>query len=161
MEIRIDEKFGYNYFQGLFYSFKKKSVKDLLRKSIGKKTMNFDQFQTELTEIEAVINDRPLKYVAEGVDEPCALSTSLLLMGRRATATPSKPAVAVNKKSSNQKALMDRSKHRSTLAREWFKLCQKHYLNDLTRFHAKRKTGRQPQLRELVFIHDGNARRLT
>ena len=43
--------------------------------------MNFDQLQTELTEIEAVINDRPLTYVAEGVDEPYALSFSLLLMG--------------------------------------------------------------------------------
>ena len=76
MEIRIHEKFGHSLFSRLILFLKKRSVKDLLRESIGKKTMNFDQLQTELTEIEAVINDRPLTYDAEGVDEPCALSTS-------------------------------------------------------------------------------------
>ena len=146
---------------GGFWERMVRSVKDLLRKSIGKKTMNFDQLQTELTEIEAVINDRPLTYVAEGVDEPYPLSPSLLLMGRRANTTPSKPAVTINKESSNQKALIDRSKQRSTLVHEWFKLWQKDYLNDLMRFHSKGKTGRKPQLGELVLIHDGNATRLT
>ena len=117
---------------GGFWERMVRSVKDLLRKSIGKKTMNFDQFQTELTEIEAVINDRPLTYVAEGVDEPYPLSPSLLLMGRRANTTPSKPAVTINKESSNQRALIDQSKQRSTLVHEWFKLWQKDYLNDLS-----------------------------
>ena len=58
----------HSLFSRLILFLKKKSVKDLLRESIGKKTMNFDQLQTELTEIEAVINDRLLTYDAEGVD---------------------------------------------------------------------------------------------
>jgi hypothetical protein len=83
-----------------------RSVKELLRKSIGRQMLDLDQMQTVLTEIERGINDGPVTYVAEGVDEPYPLTPSLLLIGRRITTPPSKPAPVVPKDSVTRTALI-------------------------------------------------------
>ena len=59
-----------------------KSTKRCLRKMIGRAHFSFDELITALTEIEAVINSRPLSYIsASDIEEP--LTPSHLLVGRR------------------------------------------------------------------------------
>ena len=74
---------------GGFWERMVQSAKKCLRKSVGRSTLSFDQLNTLLVEIEAIINSRPLTYVysdSEGVSY--ALSPSHFLHGRRLTTTP-------------------------------------------------------------------------
>lgn len=58
------------------------STKCCLRKTIGRAHFSMDELLTALTEIEAVVNSRPLSYLSsEDVEEP--LTPSHLLVGRR------------------------------------------------------------------------------
>lgn len=64
-----------------------KSVKRCLRKTIGKAKLTYDELSTALTEVEMIINSRPLSYVStEDVEEP--LTPSHLLVGRRVLSLP-------------------------------------------------------------------------
>ena len=59
-----------------------KSTKRCLRKVVGRARLFYDELSTVLTEIEAVINCRPLMYIsAEDLDEP--LTPSHFLYRRR------------------------------------------------------------------------------
>ena len=59
-----------------------KSAKRCLRKVIGRNCLTYDELLTLITEVEAVLNSRPLTYVSsEDVDEP--LTPSHLLVGYR------------------------------------------------------------------------------
>ena len=59
-----------------------KSTKRCLHKMVGRARLYYDELSTMLTEIEAVINSRPLTYLsAEDLNEP--LTPSHFLYGRR------------------------------------------------------------------------------
>ena len=59
---------------GGFYERLVGLVKQALRKSIGKICLNVVQLETILTEIEAVINSRPLVYVGTDLKSGFALT---------------------------------------------------------------------------------------
>ncbi|XP_054720923.1 uncharacterized protein LOC129230545 [Uloborus diversus] len=59
---------------GGFYERLVKSVKDCLRKIVGKTLLNFEEMSTLLTEIETVLNLRPLTYVYNENSEPLPLT---------------------------------------------------------------------------------------
>lgn len=64
-----------------------KSTKRCLQKQIARAHFSFDALLTAVTEIEAVINSRPLSYVSgEDLEEP--LTPSHLLVGRRILSLP-------------------------------------------------------------------------
>ena len=56
------------------------SVKRALKKSVGKISLSFIQLQTVLSEIEAVLNSRPIDYVGEEFDADSALTPAHFLM---------------------------------------------------------------------------------
>ena len=59
-----------------------RSTKRFLRKLIGRAHFSHEEITTALTEIEAVLNSRPLSYVSgEDIDEP--IIPSHLIVGRR------------------------------------------------------------------------------
>ena len=59
-----------------------KSVKRCLRKTIGQAKLTHDELLTALTEVEMIVNSRPLSYLStEDIEEP--LTPSHLLIGRR------------------------------------------------------------------------------
>ncbi|GFY52191.1 integrase catalytic domain-containing protein [Trichonephila inaurata madagascariensis] len=59
---------------GGFYERLERSVKESLHKILGKALLSFEEMTTILTEIEAVLNPRPLNYVHEENDEPRPLT---------------------------------------------------------------------------------------
>ena len=64
-------------------------VKRCLRKAIGRSTLNYDQLNTVLVEVEAIVNSRPLTYVYDDVEGVSySISPSHLLCGRRTISLP-------------------------------------------------------------------------
>ncbi|XP_053407998.1 uncharacterized protein LOC128559687 [Mercenaria mercenaria] len=60
-------------------------AKEALKKVLGRSYVNYQTLQTIVTEIETVLNDRPLTYVTSGVSDPEPLTPSHLLYGRTLT----------------------------------------------------------------------------
>ena len=73
---------------GGFYERLVALVKRSLRKTIGKICMNTEQLRTMLTEVEAVVNSRPLVYVGEDINSSTALTPSCFLTLNKQTGLP-------------------------------------------------------------------------
>ena len=64
-----------------------KSAKHCLKKSVGRASLTYDELSTLVTEIEEVLNSRPLTYVStDDLEEP--LTPSHLLLGYRVLSLP-------------------------------------------------------------------------
>ena len=64
-------------------------VKRCLRKTIGRSCLTYDQLQTLITEVESIINARPLTYVQDDIDGiSYTLSPSHLIYGCRIADRP-------------------------------------------------------------------------
>lgn len=106
-----------------------KVVKQPLKKTVGRNTLNYDELQTTMVEIEAIVNARPLTYVyddEESIFTP--LTPSHLITGRRITSAPSNQhfeVVSVNQ------TLTKRAKHHQQLQHQFTKRWQHEYLLSL------------------------------
>ena len=63
-------------------------TKTSLKKILGRRYVSMETLQTIVTEIEAVINDRPLTHVSSNIDDLEPLTPSHLLYGRKMTSLP-------------------------------------------------------------------------
>ena len=64
-------------------------VKRCLKKTIGRSCLTYDQLQTLITEVESIINARPLTYVQDDIDGiSYTLSPSHPIYGRRIADRP-------------------------------------------------------------------------
>ncbi|XP_077869796.1 uncharacterized protein LOC144362083 [Saccoglossus kowalevskii] len=67
-------------------------TKNAIKKVLGRSYITFDELRTLLTEVENVLNDRPLTYVSSDLEDNAPLSPSHLLHGRPLTSLPHIPA---------------------------------------------------------------------
>ena len=66
-----------------------RTAKMVLKKVIGRSNLNYDELFTILTEVESIVNDRPITYAYDDVEAiSWALSPSQLVYGRRLANTP-------------------------------------------------------------------------
>ncbi|GBL72522.1 hypothetical protein AVEN_100588-1 [Araneus ventricosus] len=120
---------------GGFYERLVKSVKDLLRKILGRALLTFEELSTILVEIEYVVNSRPLTYVTDGFSEPNPLtSLDFLQYGRKDHDYPLHFADIVNKASSRE-SLIKRKKYQTTLLKHFWIKWKEQYLLDLKTVH--------------------------
>lgn len=64
-----------------------RSVKRCLRKMVGRSRLTLDELYTALTEVESILNSRPLSYISStDLEEP--ITPSHLLVGRRVLSMP-------------------------------------------------------------------------
>ncbi|XP_002741926.1 uncharacterized protein LOC100373242 [Saccoglossus kowalevskii] len=73
---------------GGFYERMIGITKSTLKKVLGKACVTFDELQTILTEVESVINDRPLTHIASHADDLVPLTPSHLMIGRNVYSLP-------------------------------------------------------------------------
>ena len=63
-----------------------RSVKRCLKKTLGNARISFEEFETVLSQVEGILNSRPLTYVHEEMSQPITPST--LCVGRRLLSSP-------------------------------------------------------------------------
>jgi len=63
-------------------------MKTTLKKVLGRASANLQTLQTVITEVDAIMNDRPITNVTSGRDDPEPLTPAHLLHGRRLTGLP-------------------------------------------------------------------------
>ncbi|XP_064475637.1 uncharacterized protein LOC135389531 [Ornithodoros turicata] len=136
-----------------------KSAKVCLRKILGKSTLTYNELATVVTEVEAVLNSRPLTYVYKDPDDLSVLTPGHFLVGKRITALPYEPAVEL-RSTSNQ--LRRRWKYRERLMESFWTRWTKEYILYLRSANIRRplsscsvKTG------DIVLIAKENAPRVS
>ncbi|XP_055944342.1 uncharacterized protein LOC129975313 [Argiope bruennichi] len=65
---------------GGFWERLMRSIKEPLRKTLGRALLTLEELSTVLTEMECVINNRPITYESDELDEPRALAPSHFLL---------------------------------------------------------------------------------
>ena len=74
--------------QGGFYERLVGLVKQSLRKCLGKTLLSYDQLETLLVEIEAVVNSRPLTFIYGDIDSQRSLTAADFLLPKRDFGVP-------------------------------------------------------------------------
>ena len=138
-----------------------KSTKRCLRKMIGQAKFSLDELQTAVTEVESIINSRPLSYVSSNdLEEP--LTPSHLLIGRRVLSLPDNLSHngELNDEDFevNPAQLNRRMKHLNNTLNHFWRRWRDEYLVGLRESHRQNK--KEPSLQspisvgDVVVVHD-------
>ena len=68
-----------------------RQLKEPLRKVLGKAFLNYTEMMTVLTDIEAIMNSRPLTYVGDDIQDGRIITSALLAVGRDLGNPPDAP----------------------------------------------------------------------
>ena len=137
------------------------SAKRCLRKTIGSARLTYDELLTSVTEVEMILNSRPLTYLsANEVEEP--LTPSHLLIGRRVLTLPDPTTDDDTSFDTDlsRKDLTRRMKHLSKTADDFWRRWRAEYLLELRDSHRQFQTpkGNRNTIRagDIVIAHDEN-----
>ena len=109
-----------------------KNIKLCFKKTIGRATVTYDELAAILTEVESVINARPINYVYDDVESVSyALTPSHLINGRMITAMPNDSHYDV---ASTSSTLSWRTQHQRNVRREEAFMQVKQGLNESSYF---------------------------
>jgi hypothetical protein len=144
---------------GGFYERMVKSVKDPLRKILGRAHLSFEELTTILTEIEAVLNMRPLTYTTSEFGEPEPLTpVHFLHFGRQDFSYPLHFAELENKLSTKEN-LIRRKIYQTRLLKQLWTKWKEQYLFHLNSVHHYKtaEKHRNLQVGDIVLV-DGTCK---
>ena len=128
------------------------SVKSVLRKTLYRSFLSYDEMTTLLKQIESILNSRPITQMFDEVDEP--LTPSHLLIGKRSTQLPT-----------NELYINDtdnRNKYRERILDLFTQRWRKEYLSQLQDYHINHQAARDadivPTIGEIVIMKEGSPR---
>ena len=115
-----------------------RSTKRCLRKTIGRAKLTYDELLTAVTEVEMVINSRPLTYVSsDDLQEP--LTPSHFLTGRRTLSLPDSLCYGHDMEDDEveltQDLLTKRMRHLNVVLNQFWKRWSREYLLELRESH--------------------------
>ena len=117
-----------------------------------------------VTEVEAILNSRPLTYISsKDVEEP--LTPSHLILGYQVMSLPDHSNVNLDDPDffESPDSLMHQFKHLATIMKKFWSEWRKEHLTDLRKSHctllAKRKTSVGIKNGKVVVVHDDNLSR--
>ena len=135
-----------------------RSTKRCLKKTIGRATLAYDELLTAVTEVEGILNSRPLSYVStEDTEEP--LTPSHLLIGRRVLSLPdSMLGQEMDDFEVSPGHLSKRVKYLNKTLDHFWKRWTTEYLLELRdshRYHGRDRTSSDDSIREgdVVLVH--------
>lgn len=142
-----------------------RSTKRCLRKMVGRSRLSLDELYTALTEVESIINSRPLSYISSNdLEEP--LTPSHLLMGRRVLSMPDHLSLTIDPNDEDFTAnptstqLSDRVKRLNGALNYFWSRWRDEYLLELRDAHRNANRGRVPcssvSVGDMVVVHDAS-----
>ena len=144
---------------GGFWERLVRSVKIVLKKIIGRSTLDYDELSTVLIEI-GVINTRPITYVYDDEESVSyALSPSQLIYGRRLGSSPNSQHYEIV---STNASLTKRAKRHKHILRQFTIRWRKEYLLNLrknSRVNSKRQKTEELSVRDVVIIKNDKTNR--
>jgi len=145
---------------GGFWERMIKTVKQSLKKSIGRSLLQYDELNTVLIEIEAIVNTRPLTYVEDGENSlTYSLTPSHLINGRRISTSNSQHQEII----STHQTLTKRHKFQRRLLKQFTTIWRKQYLLQLRESHAlklkKQGKHRPIEVDDMVILKDESTKR--
>ena len=139
-------------------------TKKTIKKVLGNASIDLHTLQTVVTEVEAIINDRPLTYVSSSRDDPEPLTPSHLLYGKRLTSLPaydtSDADDIVGRIRTRDDATRRVNQHRRVIDQYW--TCwRRDYLTSLRERQQTRGAAEQTiRVGDVVILHDDFSPRL-
>jgi hypothetical protein len=146
---------------GGFWERMVKIVKLCLKKSLGRSSLNFEELRTLLTEVESVVNLRPLTYVHDdhgGLNY--ALSPSHLIYGRKISTLPNMGHFELI---STYGSLTRKALHQKKLLEQFTKFWKREYLLNLREHHANKKCqkpGVSVEVGDIVILRNDSTNRV-
>ncbi|GBN70409.1 hypothetical protein AVEN_118910-1, partial [Araneus ventricosus] len=147
---------------GGFYERLVKSVKECLRKVLGRALLSFEELSTILTEVEAVLNSRPLTYVYNDLREPLPLQPVQFLNFARSDSTLPINFKEIITAGSSKLSLIKRKKYQDLLVKQLWSKWKKQYIMDLRNAHALKNPNPQRNMAidDVVLIEGDNKSKL-
>lgn len=137
---------------GGYYERMVQLVKRSLRNVLGKAQLTYEELLTVLTEVEGVLNSRPLTYVYSDITDQEPLTPSHLVIGRRIATLPN----PVELSDAQGRKVERRARYLCRLLEHFWKRWFNEYLVGLREFHHCR-TKRDPneaKVGDVVLIDD-------
>ena len=133
-----------------------RNVKRSLRKVLFRASVNYEELQTVIIDVEGIINSRPLTYIYDD-DVEEVLTPSHLVLGRRLPSTFDEPfddGVDVD-----SAVITKRTKYLKSLSDYYWKRFREEYLLELRMAHVQGGyPARKPEVGEVVVI-EGTTKR--
>lgn len=133
-------------------------TKASIKKTLGRAHIALPTLQTIITEVEAVLNDRPLTYVSDDITDPEPLTPAHLLHGRRITKLPHQSTILEDLQDpdyGNAESVRRDAKVQSILLQHFVSRWKHEYLTSLREFYRPSRTGgQQVHVGDVVLVHD-------
>lgn len=137
--------------------------KSHLRKVVGKALLGYDELQTLIKEVQAVVNDRPITSLSSDINDPKPLTPSMLLGGHRITPLPTSSNLD-DLNFGDRDDLLRLNTQRDQLQQRARQRFAAEYLPLLREQHCRRVSRRRfseaIQVGDIVLIHDEDRPRL-
>ena len=133
-------------------------TKTSIKKILGRSLINLETLQTIITEVETILNDRPLTYVtSDPLDYP--LTPSKLLYGRRISSLPYPDDKRDIQVEINHESLNKRSTHQALLLSQFWSKWKQEYLTSLREYQRNNgKSITAIRKGDVVLVHDDSPR---
>ncbi|GFT16452.1 integrase catalytic domain-containing protein [Trichonephila clavipes] len=128
-------------------------IKELLRRSLGKSILSYEELSTVICDCEFLINSRPLTYISENPQELIPLTPAMFLIENRCSDTTDIDEL-------NSRDLRKRMKYRIKLLSDLRQRFRKEYLSELIQKQNDNRV-REPRIVEMVIIGNDNKKRLS
>jgi transposase InsO family protein len=133
-------------------------TKTSLKKVLGRSSVTLETLQTIVTEIEAILNDRPITYVSSELNDPEPLTPAHLLYGRKMTSLIQNDVVFEDIDLSRS-ALLKRDKVVTHTISQFWNRWRTEYLLALREQHRSAGSNNQRiRVGDVVLIHDDGPR---
>lgn len=136
---------------GGFFERMVQTVKRVLRRILGKASLNLEELYTMLCECESQINSRPITYISGNNEDPSPLTPALFLQDIQTWETPDCDVI-------DRDNLNRRLKYRQSLRDQLRVRFRSEYLGCLTWAH--RRGTREPDVGEVVLVGSDDMKRL-
>ena len=126
-----------------------KSMKRHFYRTSGTTKMSFENFTTLITQIEAILNSRPLRAPSSDANDPSALTPAYFLIGRPLTALP-------GPSQEDKRTLNRRFKSINNLVRQFWKKWSVDYLTTIRHRPKWQDNKQQYAVNDIVIIKEDN-----